>query len=168
MGEKLKPVWYTVDFVTALPVQDCVTRLERLVFLPPSGLGGTLAPVRQQTMIHDTNAFTVERWYPGAIYPIRLVGHLDRTPEGTHVHGSITHDAANQVLIEGLVVFLTVFLITALLFLRLRARVLVISVPLLLALLTLASIRWRALRAAAEDLTPWLRHKLYVTPQQLK
>ena len=72
------------------------------------------------------------------------------------------------MLIEGLIVFAMVFLLTALLFLRLSARVFVISVPLLLLTLYMMSLRWRALRANTEDLTRWLRRRLYLTAEQVK
>ncbi len=167
---KHKPAWYIVDFITALPVTQCVARLERLDALPNRGLGGSLAPVRQRTRLQANRTFTVERTYPGAIHPIRLVGHLDPDAEsdGTWVHGAITHDAQNQVLIEGMIVFLAFFLLTALLYLRLRTRGLVISGPLLLATLVVLSARWRALSRTTEDLARWLRRKLYVTAEQVK
>ena len=58
---KHKPAWYIVDFITALPVTQCVARLERLDALPNRGLGGSLAPVRQRTRLQANRTFTVER-----------------------------------------------------------------------------------------------------------
>jgi len=57
---------------------------------------------------------------------------------------------------------------TALLFLRLKTRGLVITLPMLLAALLVLSIRWRALRAQTLDLTRWLRRRLYVTTDQIR
>jgi hypothetical protein len=167
---KQKPAYYTIDFVTALPKIECLTRLDQRVILPNQGLGASLAPMRQETLFNTTNEFVIERSYLGAIVPIRLVGYLDEdeNSKGTWVHGTITHDVDNQVLIEGLIVFLLFFLMTALLFLRLKLRGLAISVPMLLVLLLLFSARWRVLRASTLDLTRWVRRKLYVTREQVK
>jgi len=167
---KRKPAAYTVDFVTALTPDACRDRLERSVILPSRGIGGQLAPVAQRTLVRDGGVFTVERTFPGALHPIRLVGNLDRdeTGGGTWVHGAITHDANNQVTVEGLTVFLAFFLLTALLFFRLRVDSFFVSVPLLLVALVAFSIRWRALRAATEDLAHWVRRRLYVTTEQVR
>lgn len=171
MAEKRqKPAYYTVDFVTALPVTQCRERLERDDTPSYRGPGSSLAPMVQRAIVQGNGAFTVERTYPGALYPIRFTGRLDdnEAGEGTWVHGAITHDAENQVLIEGLIVFLLFFLITALLFLRLRARSLVISLPLILLVLVVFSLRWRALRESTRDLAVWVRRRLYLTAEQVK
>jgi hypothetical protein len=165
---KRKPAYYTVDFVTALPPEACRERLEREDALAVQGIGGRLALVTQQVGVSSSGVFTVERTFPGAFSPIRLVGSLDRDESGggTWVHGAITHDTDNQVMIEGLIVFVLFFLITTLLFLRLEADSLMITVPLLVLMLAVSSVRWRALRASTEDLTRWLRRRLYVTKEQ--
>ncbi|MBN1681261.1 MAG: hypothetical protein JW966_13320 [Anaerolineae bacterium] len=157
---------YTVDFETALPLADCTRRLERDAPPPDSS---RWAPLTQHILIRRDGTFILERRFPWALYPIRLVGHLDpvKDSDGTWVHGAITHDTVNQVMIEGLIVFLLFFLATALLFLRLKTRGLVITVPLLLVMLSLFSLRWRALRAATENAGRWLRRRLYVTQEQL-
>ncbi len=168
--KKRKPAYYTVDFVTALPVAQCRERLERGDSAAYHGPGSSLAPMVQRVVVRGNGAFTIERTYPGALYPIRLTGRLDddESGGGTWVHGAITHDAENQVLIEGLVVFLLFFLITALLFLRLRARSFVISLPLILLVLVVFSLRWRALRESTRDLTVWVRRRLYLTAEQVR
>ncbi|HVO71420.1 MAG TPA: hypothetical protein VMT24_15325 [Aggregatilineaceae bacterium] len=162
---KRKPAYYTVDFVTALPPEACRERLERE---DAQRIGGRLVPVTQQVAVSGIGVFTVERRYPGAFSPIRLVGSLDRDESsgGTWVHGAITHDTDNQVMVEGLTVFVLFFLITTLLFLELEADSLLITVPLLVLMLAVSSARWRALRASTEDLTRWLRRRLYVTKEQ--
>lgn len=165
---KRRPAAYRVDFVTALPLDACHDRLARGVVLPAQGLGAQLAPITQRVIMVDDRTFVAVRTFPGALYPLRFVGHLDpdEARGGTWVHGAITHDAYNQVLIEGLIAFALFFLITALLFLRLRTRALAISLPTLLLMLTLFSLRWQALHAATEDLAHWVRRRLYVTGEQ--
>jgi hypothetical protein len=166
MTQKSKPAYYTIDFVTALPLDQCRERLERDVFAPQ---GNRLAPITQRALVEGNDQFTVERTFPLAVYPIQLKGCLDpHQKSGTWVHGAITQDTENQVLIEGLIVFALFFLLTALLFFRLRARVFVISVPLLLVTLYAMLLRWRALRAATADLTRWLRRRLYLTAEQVR
>jgi len=163
---KPKPAHYTIDFVTALPLDQCRERLERDVFTPQKN---QLTPVTQRVVVEGNDQFTVERAFPLSLYPIQLKGCLDPHEKGgTWVHGAITQDTENQVLIEGLIVFAVFFLLTALLFLRLRVRVFVISVPMLLLTLYIMSLRWRALRANTEDLTRWLRRRLYLTSEQIK
>jgi hypothetical protein len=161
---------YTVDFVTALSPAACCTRLEQCADAPIRVLGGTLAPVTQRTTVQDNDLFLVEREFPGAMRPIRLVGHLDpdEDGDGTWVHGAVTVDAENQVWIEGLFLFGIFFLMAALFFLRLKTRGFFVSVPLFLLLLTLFALRWRALRATTEDLARWLRRRLYVTAEQVR
>jgi hypothetical protein len=166
MSDKPKPAHHTIDFVTALPLDQCRERLERDVFTPQKN---RLAPVTQHVTLEGNDQFTIERSFPFALYPIQLKGCLDPHEKGgTWIHGAITQDAENQVLVEGLIVFVSFFLLTALLFLRLRVRVFVISVPLLVAVLYGMSLRWRALRASTEDLTRWLRRRLYLTAEQVK
>jgi hypothetical protein len=136
------------------------------VFAPQ---GNRLAPITQRALVEGNDQFTVERSFPLALYPIQLKGCLDPHEKGgTWVHGAITQDAENQVLVEGLIVFVVFFLLTALLFFRLRVRVFVISVPLLLVTLYMMSLRWRALRAATEELVRWLRRRLYLTAEQVR
>jgi hypothetical protein len=163
------PAHYAVDFVTALPRHECVERLQRAVVLRNHGPGGQLAPMQQRTILHAGGVFEIERSFPGGLHPIRLRGQLedDVSSPGTWVQGAITHDSYNQVLVEGLIIFMLFFLMTALLFLRLKARSLGVSLPLLLLTLALFSVRWRALRAATDDLTRWLRRRLYVTADQI-
>jgi hypothetical protein len=172
VSEKAKrvPTGYTIDFVTALPIDDCRDRLERGAMLHPKSTGSWLAPVEQRTQVLKDNSFVIERTFPGAIHPIRLIGHLDRddASPGTWVHGAVTHDTYNQVLIEGLLVFLTFFMLAALLFLRLKAEGIMMAVVLLLATLSIFTLRWRALRAATEDAALWVRRRLYVTAGQVR
>ncbi len=167
--KRAQPPFYRVDFTTALPVADCRERLER-ADRRIAGVGGLFAPITQGIAFEDERTFILERTFPLALHPIRLTGHLDADDEegGTWVHGGITHDTYNQVLIEGLVIFAAVFLLTVLFYLRLRARSLVISGPLLVLLLLLFSLRWQALRRATEDVGRWLRRRLYVTPEQVR
>ena len=40
--------------------------------------------------------------------------------------------------------------------------------PILLLALYMMSLRWRAIRATTEDLTRWLRRRLYLTAEQVK
>ena len=166
---KRKPAHYTVDFVTALSKTDCIARLERLVVLPAHSLGERLAPVTQRALVQDSGRFIVERGFPGALHPIRLEGCLEDHDEGgTWVNGAITHDTYNQVLIEGLILFVLFFVMTALLYLRLKTRGLVITLPMLVMVLLVFSMRWRALRAQTHELTRWLRRRLYVTSGQVQ
>lgn len=168
--QKAKQPHKTVDFVTALSRGACEERLSRPHTLASGGLGGLLAPAEQTVDLQPGGLFIIERRYGGALVPIRFTGNLDDAPhsDGTWVHGALTHDTRNQVMIEGMIVFLTFFLLTALLFLRLKTRAFIISGPALILLLTLASIRWRMLRRYADDTTRWLRHRLYVTREQAK
>ncbi|WP_119067242.1 hypothetical protein [Aggregatilinea lenta] len=169
--EKRKLPLYGVDFVTALPVDECVRRLDRAAPDPATrGLGAMMAPIEQRVSLGDVRTFTIERRYPGAMHPLRLVGELDTDAKtgGTWVHGAVTHDASNQVLVEGMLLFFAFFLITALFFLRLRAEGFFVSLPVFLLLLIGFSIRWRALRRATEDMGRWVRRKLYVTPGQVR
>jgi hypothetical protein len=166
MSDKTKPAHYTIDFVTALPLDQCRERLERDVFRPQKN---QLTPITQRVRLEGNDQFTIEREFPYALYPIQLKGCLDpHDTGGTWVHGAVTQDTENQVLIEGLIIFLIAFLLTALLFFRLRVRVFVITVPMLLLALSVMSLRWRAIRAATEDLTRWLRRRLYLTAEQVK
>ncbi|MBN1562890.1 MAG: hypothetical protein JXA10_03580 [Anaerolineae bacterium] len=173
MSEKVKynkPAYYTVDFTTALPLRDCRQRLERSAKQTLAS-GSALAPITQRIVFLKNDQFIIERTFPGAVQPIRLTGALDDAPNagsGTWVHGAITHDTENQVLIEGLIVFLSFFLLTILFFLRLRTRVFLISLPALVVALTILSLRWRALRATTLDLSLWMRRRLYVTPDQVR
>ncbi len=169
--DKRKLSLYGIDFVTALPVDECVRRLERPAPDPARrGLDALLVPVEQQVDIGEVRTFTIERRYPGAMRPLRLAGELDPDPQsgGTWVHGAVTHDAANQVLVEGMLLFFAFFLISALFFLRLRGEGFFVSLPLFLLLLIVFSIRWRALRRTTEDMGRWVRKKLYVTPGQVR
>lgn len=168
--KKQKPAYYTVDFITALPKSQCEQRLTRDDEPRYKGLGARLAPMQQYTTVESNGAFTVERTYSGAMRPIRFQGCLDddANSDGTWVHGTIISDTENQVLIEGLVVFLFFFMITALLFLRLRVRGFMISLPLILLILTIFSLRWRALRESTRDMTAWIRRRLYLTAEQVK
>lgn len=170
MEEKRKAPQFTVDFVTALPVEECIQRLERSSELQNRGVGAWLAPIEQQVILSEPRTFTVERRFPGAIQPLQLVGQIDPDPErrGTWVHGAVIRDAANQVLIEGMLLFLGFFLISVLFYLRLRTRGFMISLPIFLLLLIVLSLRWRAIRRATEDMARWVRRKLYVTPNQLR
>ncbi|NLE51099.1 MAG: hypothetical protein GX613_06810 [Chloroflexi bacterium] len=166
---KRKNPEYAVDFATALPVRDCIERLERDTAPLQRGLGGALAPLRQEMILGDNRTFIVERHFTGALHPIRFVGSLDPDDSGgTWVHGAITHDTANQVLLEGLAVFVVYFLLAVAFFIALKTRGLLLLGPFVLAGLVLFSIRWRALHAATLDLARWVRRKLYVTPEQLK
>ncbi len=165
-----KPAYYTVDFTTALPVADCRERLERSITQTVVS-NNLLAPVTQQIVLLKNDQFIIERTFPGAIHPIRLMGALDDDPQtdsGTWVHGAITHDTENQVLIEGLLVFLSFFLLAVLLFLRLKTRGFIISLPVLILMLAVLSLRWRALRSTTLDLSVWLRRRLYLTADQVK
>ncbi|MBI5958628.1 MAG: hypothetical protein HY866_07835 [Chloroflexi bacterium] len=170
MGDKIKPAYYTVDFVTALPLTACRERLEHEVILKRRTIGEQLAPLDQQTTLRENGAFVVERTFPGAMHPIRLAGNLDHDEAsgGTWVHGTITHDTYNQVLVEGMIIFLVFFMISAVFFVRLKEDGLLCSIPLLLMLLGVASLRWRALRKATEDLAHWMRRQLYVTRDQVR
>lgn len=166
---KTKPAFYTVDFITALSKVQCRERLDRANDVRRYGFGASLAPVRQYTVVQDSGVFIIERTFPGALHPIRFQGSLDddENSGGTWVHGAITHDTENQVLIEGLIVFLAFFLFTVLLYLPLRVRGFAISLPLMLLMLTVFSLRWRALRDSTRDLAASVRRRLYVTPDQV-
>lgn len=166
---KNKPAFYTVDFITALSKAQCRARLDRDDEVRVRSLGAGLAPMRQFTVVQDSGMFIIERLFPGAIHPIRFQGSLDddENSGGTWVHGAITHDTENQVLIEGLIVFLVFFLFTALLYLPLRVRGFAISLPLMLLMLMVFSLRWRALRDSTRDLAASVRRRLYVTPEQV-
>lgn len=72
MGDKTKPAYYTVDFVTALPLISCRERLEHEVVFKRRTIGEQLAPLEQQTTLRENGAFVVERTFPGAMHPIRL------------------------------------------------------------------------------------------------
>lgn len=166
---KRKSPRHTADFVTALGPQACHERLARADASPLSGVGTWLTPVTQHTQVTRDGQFTVERTFAGGLSPIRFVGHLDPDESGgTWVHGAITHDTGNQVLVEGLIVFLVFFLVTVLLFLRLRALAFAVSLPVLILLLTVFSARWRTLRRAADDIARWLRQRLYLTDEQVR
>lgn len=167
-----KPIFYTIDFKTALPPAQCQQRFMRAARQRVPGIGYGFAPITQRVVVLKNKQFIIERTFPGAIHPIRLAGCLDPDPDsaedGTWVHGAITHDTENQVLIEGLMVFLVFFLLTAVMFLRLKTRSFLFSLPVLLLMLTVMSLRWRELRVATEDLAHWVRRRLYVTPDQVR
>jgi hypothetical protein len=167
-SKRKKSSRYVADFVTALPLERCRERL-----LHADGMtvrsGTRLTPIRQRVTVERDGSFVVERVFAGALRPICFHGCLDpHDSGGTWVHGAITDDAYNQVLIEGLIVFLAAFLITAALFLRLGVRAFVVTLPLLLMALSVASLRWRALQRAAEDVPRWLRQRLYLTAEQVR
>ena len=168
--QKPKPAHYTVEFTTALSPDQCRARLAGEDAPHYRGPGSSLAPMLQHTFVAEDGAFTIERTYPGALYALRFQGHLDSDTErgGTWVHGAITHDSENQILIEGMIVFLTFFLLMALMYLRLRARSVVFALPLILLILTVFSLRWRALRESTLDMALWVRRKLYVTAEQIR
>lgn len=168
-GSKRKmPPRYIADFVTALPLEACRDRLLRADGMVVSD-GTRLTPVRQRVTVERDGSFVVERVFTGALRPICFHGCLDpHDSGGTWVHGAITGDAYNQVLIEGLIVFLVAFLITAALFLRVGVRAFAVTLPLLLIALSVASLRWRALHRAAEDVPRWLRQRLYLTAEQVR
>jgi len=166
---KRKSPRHMADFVTALEPGACRDRLARADASPRIGVGTKLAPIAQHTQVTRDGQFSIERTFAGGLYPIRFVGHLDpHTNGGTWVHGAITHDTANQVLIEGLIAFLVFFLVTVLLFLRLRALAFAVSIPMLTLLLVVLSARWRALRQATDDIARWLRQRLYLTDEQVR
>ena len=101
---KRKSPRHMADFVTALEPGACRDRLARADASPRTGVGTTLTPIAQHTQVTRDGQFSIERTFAGGLYPIRFVGHLDpHTNGGTWVHGAITHDTANQVLIEGLI-----------------------------------------------------------------
>lgn len=172
MAEKKerKPAYYTVDFVTALPAAECRERLEEEVKLPARSVGAQFAPLTQRMIMRENGAFIVERGFPGALHPIRFAGSLDpdEASGGTWVHGTITHDTENQVIVEGMIVFLVFFVIAVLFFLRLKEESFLFSVPLLLVMLGVISLRWRALGRATEDTAHWVRRRLYVTKDQVR
>ncbi len=167
---KRKSPHYVVDFVTALSPADCIDRLKRSDPARLADLSGPLTNIRQQIALRANGQFVLERAFPWAIYPIQLRGSLDPADDGdgTWVHGAITQDTMNQVMIEGLVLFVLFFLMTVLFFVRLKLRALLITTPLFLVVLLLLSRRWRTLRRATDDVTRWLRRKLYVLPEQMR
>jgi hypothetical protein len=168
--KELKPAYYTVDFVTALPVLGCRERLEEDVKLPARTTGQQLAPLTQRVIMRENGAFIIERDFPGELHPIRFAGNLDQDESGggTWVHGMITHDTENQVIVEGMIVFLIFFFFSALFFVRLKEDGIFFSVILLLLMLGVFSLRWRALRRATEDLAHWVRRRLYVAKDQVR
>jgi hypothetical protein len=129
-----------------------------------------MTPIRERVTITSSRTFVLERFYPGAIQPIRLEGNLDEVERGrgTWVHGGVIRDVSNQVMLEGLLIFIVFFLLTVLLFLRLKADGLIVSIPLLLLTLVVFAARWRVLRLAVDDSVRWVRRKLYVTANQIK
>lgn len=159
---------YVADFCTALPPDACRDRLIRADGMALRGSGTRFTPVVQRVSVTRDGEFTIERTFPGALHPIRFIGHLDAQEGGTWVHGALTHDTYNQVLIEGLAIFLVVFLSTAVLFLRVQGRAFLVTLPLLIALLGACSMRWRTLRWATEDVPRWLRQRLYLTAEQVR
>lgn len=166
---KRKNPEYAVEFVTALPLQDCFDRLERAPIALNHGLRGALAPLRQEVILGENRTFIIERHFAGALHPIRFVGSLDPDDSGgTWVHGGITHDTENQVLLEGLAVFVVFFLLSVVFFVALKTRGLILIGPLFLFALTVFSIRWRALHAATLDLARWVRRRLYLTSEQVR
>ncbi|MEB2288036.1 MAG: hypothetical protein OZ934_08000 [Anaerolineae bacterium] len=166
---KRKAPRHMADFVTALEPEACRDRLARADASPGTGVGTKLTPIAQHTQVARDGQFAVERTFAGGLHPIRFVGHLDPDESGgTWVHGAITHDTANQVLIEGLIAFLVFFLGTVLLFLRLRALAFAVSIPMLFLLLVMLSARWRTLRRATDDIARWLRQRLYLTDGQVR
>ncbi|MCD4684712.1 MAG: hypothetical protein K8S97_02100 [Anaerolineae bacterium] len=170
MTKKQKPTHYTVDFITALPLDRCRQRLEQSDQPKLGGAGATFASVTQRVIVQGNGTVTIERAFPGAIHPIRFVGRLDDDDNsaGTWVHGQITHATENQVLIEGMIIFLVFFMLIVLAFFRLKTRAFVFTLPVLIMLLTLFSLRWRALRDATRDLTATVRRRLYLTAAQVK
>lgn len=167
---KSKSARYTVDFVTALPPALCRERLDRPLAQPPVGLYGQWLPISQQVILRPDGSFIVERFFPGALKPIRFSGCLDddQGSGGTWVHGAVTHDTENQVWIEGLLVFLAFFFISALLFVRVKDEAFFVSIPLLLIMLGVMSLRWRALGRATAETAHWVRRVLYVTGDQFR
>ena len=91
---KRKNPEYAVDFVTALPVQDCLERLERSAVAPSQGWGGALAPFRQETVLGDNRTFTVERRFAGGLRPITFTGSLD--PDDPHWFLQTRKDAPSR------------------------------------------------------------------------
>ena len=75
MTKKQKPTHYTVDFITALPLESCRQRLEQSDQPKLGGFGATLAPVTQHVLVQGNGTITIERVFPGALHPIRFVGH---------------------------------------------------------------------------------------------
>lgn len=168
-SKRKKSPRYVTDFVTALAPDACRERLLRADGMMVRGSGTRLTPVVQRVSVERDGSFTVERVFPGALRPISFSGHLDPADEGgTWVHGAITHDSYNQVLVEGLLIFLIVFLVTVGLFLRLQMRALLVAIPFLLALLGAGWARWRTLHWATEDMSRWLRQRLYLTATQVR
>ncbi|GIV82252.1 MAG: hypothetical protein KatS3mg051_1606 [Anaerolineae bacterium] len=167
-SKRKKSPRYVADFVTALSPDACRERLLRADGTSVSS-STRLTPVRQRVHVERDGSFVVERVFAGALRPICFHGCLDAHDSGgTWVHGAITDDATNQVLIEGLIVFLGVFLITAALFLRLGGRAFAVTLPLLLIALSVGSLRWRTLQRVTEDVPRWLRQRLYLTVEQVR
>ncbi len=166
---KQKPVRTIADFVTALSPDECRERLARSDGVTLRDLDSGFTPITQRVLLTRGGMFTIERTYPGALFPIRFVGHLDPDESGgTWVHGAITHDVDNQVMLEGLAVFVLFFLLTAMFYVRLGTRAFAFSLPVLTALLVMFAVRWRVLRHATGDITRWLRQRLYVTEEQAR
>jgi len=159
---------YVADFVTALSPEACRERLLRADGTSVSS-STRLTPVRQRVHVERDGSFVIERVFPGALHSICFHGCLDAHDSGgTWVHGAVTSDTYNQVLIEGLLIFLAAFLITAALFLRVGVRAFVVTLPLLLILLSVGSLRWRTLQRVTEDVPRWLRQRLYLTAEQVR
>lgn len=160
----------TFDFVTALPPAGCVERMERSTEVITPVNSSILTPVKQRVTMTSNRAFVMERFYPGALQPIRVEGNLDPVEKGpgTWVHGGVIRDVSNQIMLEGLMIFMGFFLLTVLLFFRLKTESFVVSVPLLLVTLVMFGARWRALRQTVDDSVRWVRRKLYVTANQIK
>lgn len=160
----------TFDFVTALPLAACSERLERSAEVITKVPVGKLTPIQQRVTMTGSQSFVMERYYPGALQPIRLEGFIDPVEKGsgTWVHGGIARDVSNQIMLEGLLIFVIYFLMAVLLFLRLKTTGFAVSVPVLLILLVAFGARWRVLRLAVDDSVRWVRRKLYVTANQIK
>jgi|GEM_PF-1637216 len=167
MGNKRKPASHMADFVTVMPIEECRELVGRSVKLYAPGPGGLLTSIQQKTIVRSNDQFVIERHFSGAIKPIRLEGQLDSTSDGgTHVHGKITTDVENQVVIEGMLLFIIFYALMGLVFLRSGVRGAVVMIPLFLFCLGLGWLRWRALRFFADDVSRWLRRKLYIIEGQ--
>jgi hypothetical protein len=162
---KAKRDLYSVDFVTALTVDECRD------YLTQKDLEGS--DYSQQAYVGESGYFSVERevkWgFPpryGIVFAIQFRGRLDPTGYGTRVHGAITKETLNRLQVGkwGLWLLTAFILMFALVVAREPLR-LFCAVWLLFALiLGLFLSYWYVAYTRTNALVDWVRDQLYVLP----
>jgi hypothetical protein len=162
---KTKRDLYSVDFVTALTVDECRDALTQ------KDLEGS--DYSQRAHVGESGTFSVERdvkWgFPpryGMAFTIQFRGQLGPTDYGTRVHGAITKETLNRLQIGkwGLWV-LTAFTLVLALVVAEEPLELFCTVWLLFALILCVFLSyWYVAYTRTNVLVDWVRDQLYVLP----